>query len=78
MAATQVSGTSLIPSATMTNYKVVSELRTHGQLIDIPEQAHNVTVEPGPRGGLVRVTYLKHLKEIPFGPDADEVRPISH
>lgn len=60
----------------MKHYKVVSELRTHGQLIDIPDRARNVTVEPGPRDGLVRVTYLKNMTEIPF--QSESPRPISH
>jgi hypothetical protein len=61
----------------MPNYKVVSELRTHGQLIDIPPRAQNVTVAPGPRSDLVRVTYLKHLTEIPIVED-DDNRPLSY
>jgi len=63
----------------MTNYKVVSELRTHGQLIDIPERAENVTVEPAPQDGFVRVTYLEHMTEIPVGREEPAQEPrISH
>jgi hypothetical protein len=62
----------------MTNYRVVSELRTHGQLIDIPDSAEDVSVEPTDSNGLVRVTYLRRMQEVPFVADDEEPRPISH
>lgn len=49
------------------SYRVVSELRYHGETIDIPEGARDVSVEPLPRQGAVRVTYLREIHELAVG-----------
>lgn len=46
-----------------TNFKIDSELRKHGQVLDLPEAAKTVSVEPV-GAGYVRVTYLKPVQEI--------------
>ena len=46
-----------------TNFKVESELRRHGQVMNLPDAATTLSVEPvGAR--LVRITYLKPVHEI--------------
>ena len=64
------------------NYRVVSQIRRDGDFLDVPSDAHDVTVEPLGRPGLVRVTYLSPVREIEFtdgdgagGTDADGDRP---
>ncbi|QLG27852.1 hypothetical protein HUG10_09930 [Halorarum halophilum] len=64
------------------NYRVVSEVRSNGDLLDVPSDAHDVTIEPLGQPGLVRVTYLSPVREIEFtdggedgGTDADDDRP---
>jgi hypothetical protein len=54
------------------NYRVVSEVRTDGEWVDIPEMASNVTVEPLATAGHVRVTYLKPTQEVAVETDEDE------
>jgi hypothetical protein len=56
------------------NYRVVSEVRSDGDLLDVPTDAQDLTVEPLGHPGMVRVTYLKPVREIAFtdgGADAD-------
>jgi hypothetical protein len=48
----------------MSSYRVVSELKYHGQTIDIPEGARDVSVEPLPQQAAVRVTYLREVHEL--------------
>lgn len=58
------------------NYRVVSEIRSDGDLLSVPSNASNVSVEPLGRPGLVRVTYLKPVREIQFvESDEDADRP---
>ncbi|WP_440988945.1 hypothetical protein [Haloarchaeobius baliensis] len=46
-----------------TNFKVESELCAPGQVMNLPDAASTLSVEPvGP--GLVRITYLKPVHEI--------------
>lgn len=54
------------------NYRVVSEVRTDGEWVDIPETASNVTVEPLTTAGHVRITYLKPTQEVAVETDEDE------
>lgn len=49
------------------SYRVVSELKYHGQTVDIPERARDVSVEPLPQHGAVRVTYLQEIHELTVG-----------
>jgi len=46
------------------HYRVVSEIRTDGEWVAIPEEASNVSVEPLATAGHVRVTYLKPTQEV--------------
>jgi hypothetical protein len=48
----------------MTSYKIVSRTQRDGQWIDIPDDAVDVTVQPLPQRGYVRVTYLKPIVEL--------------
>lgn len=48
-------------------YRVVSELKYHGETVDIPDCAQDVSVEPLPRHGAVRVTYLREIHELTVG-----------
>jgi hypothetical protein len=62
---------------TDTNFRVVSQVRTDGDLLDVPPDAHDVTIEPLDRPGVVRVTYLKPTQHVPFdaGDDDDDEPP---
>lgn len=62
---------------TGTNYRVVSEVRSNGDLLDVPSDAEDVSIEPLDRPGAVRITYLKPVREITFtGTDeGDSDRP---
>ncbi|QLG61417.1 hypothetical protein [Halorarum salinum] len=61
---------------TGSSYRVVSEVRADGDLLDVPSGARDVTVEPLGRPGMVRVTYLKPVREIAItGSDDDADRP---
>lgn len=53
------------------HYRVVSEVRTDGEWVDIPDEASNVTVEPLARAGHVRVTYLRPTREVVVDADDD-------
>ncbi|WP_313694306.1 hypothetical protein [Halorarum halobium] len=53
------------------NYRIVSEVRSNGDLLDVPTDAHDVTIEPLNRPGVVRVTYLKPVREIAITADED-------
>lgn len=64
------------------NYRVVSEVRRDGDFLNVPSNAHDITVQPLGQPGLVRVTYLTPVREIEFtsgeedvGTDASEDRP---
>lgn len=46
-----------------TNFKVESEVRKHGQVMNLPEAASTLSVEPV-GSGFVRITYLKPVREI--------------
>jgi hypothetical protein len=48
----------------MANYKVVSRTQRDGQWINIPNDAVDVTVQPLPQQGCVRITYLKPVVEL--------------
>jgi hypothetical protein len=48
----------------MPSYKVVSRTQRNGQWIDIPDEAVDVTVQPLPQQGYVRITYLKPIAEL--------------
>lgn len=52
---------------TKASYRVVSELKYHGETVDIPDGARDVSVEPLPRHGAVRVTYLREIHELTVG-----------
>lgn len=52
---------------TSESYRVVSELKYHGETVDIPEGARDVSVEPLPQQGAVRVTYLREIHELSVG-----------
>lgn len=61
---------------TETSYRVVSEIRSNGDLLDVPSDAEDVSIEPLGRPGMVRVTYLKPVREIAItGSDDDADRP---
>lgn len=49
------------------SYRVVSELRYHGETVDIPDGARDVSVEPLPQYGAVRITYLREIHELTVG-----------
>lgn len=53
----------------MSSYKVVSRTQRDGQWIDIPDDAVDVTVQPLPWQGYVRITYLKPVAELTLEPD---------
>lgn len=50
-------------------YRVVSEITHHGQCVAVPDDAVDVTVEPLPRPGAARVTYLQPLRDVRFEDD---------
>ncbi|WP_232686296.1 hypothetical protein [Halobacterium zhouii] len=54
---------------TESNYRVVSERKRAGELLDLPEGANNVSVEPADTAGYVTVTYLKPMLRVPFRDD---------
>lgn len=54
---------------TASNYRVVSERKRAGELLDLPEGASNVTVEPSTTDGYVTVTYLKPMLRVPIRDD---------
>jgi hypothetical protein len=60
-----------------TRYRVVSEIRRHGDCVDIPDRANSVDVEPVGADGRVRVTYLMPTQRLDVGegtePEADPV-----
>lgn len=47
-----------------TNYRVVSEIRAHGDHVEIPDRASSVDVEPAGGDGQVRVTYLMPTRSL--------------
>lgn len=51
------------------NYRVVSEIRRHGDWVDIPDRADNVTVQPLGADGRVRVSYLMPTQSVEFESD---------
>jgi hypothetical protein len=53
------------------SYRVVSEVRSNGQWVDIPDAARNVTVEPLSEKGRVRITYLKPAENVSVGEQED-------
>lgn len=55
----------------MPNYRLVSELRRDGQWIDVPDDAVDLKVEPLPRAGVARVTYLRPIWEV----EIDQTEP---
>jgi hypothetical protein len=58
------------------SYRVVSEVRQHGQWVDLPDGARNVTVEALGENGRVRVTYLKPSEKVVVGEPEEE--PTRH
>ena len=52
------------------NYRVVSEQKRAGEVLDLPEGADNVSVEPSDTDGYVTVTYLKPMLRVPIRDDA--------
>lgn len=50
-------------------YRVVSELARPGEQFDVPAGVQPV-VEPSDRDGLVRVTYVKPVADIPIEDDS--------
>ena len=54
-----------------TSYRVVSEIRRHGDCVDIPDRANSVDVEPVGTDGRVRVTYLMPTRQLDVGEDGD-------
>lgn len=57
------------------SYRVVSEVRTDGEWVDIPDEAEDVSVEPLATAGHVRVTYLKPTRSVAVdGGDEQEPR----
>ncbi|ACV47206.1 MULTISPECIES: hypothetical protein [Halomicrobium] len=56
------------------HYRIVSEVRTDGEQVDIPDEASNVSVEPLATAGHVRVTYLKPTQRIAVD-GGDETEP---
>ncbi|PSP57101.1 hypothetical protein BRC82_00675 [Halobacteriales archaeon QS_1_67_19] len=58
----------------MTSYKVISRTQRDGQWIDIPDNAVDVTIQPLPRQGFVRITYLKPVAELTPETDSTQTR----
>lgn len=58
----------------MARYKVISRTQRDGQWIDIPDDAVDVTVQPLPRQGRVRITYLKPVVELTPETDSPAAR----
>ena len=54
----------------MHNYRVISEVKPGGALVNIPVGANDVSVQPLGHTGLVRVTYLRPLDRVEL--EADE------
>jgi|GEM_PF-1571752 hypothetical protein len=54
-----------------TSYRVVSEIRRHGDRVDIPDLASSVDVEPVGPDGRVRVTYLMPTQQLDVGEESD-------
>jgi hypothetical protein len=54
-----------------TSYRVVSEIRRHGDRVDIPDHASSVDVEPVGADGRVRVTYLMPTQRLDVGEGAE-------
>ena len=55
---------------TESNYRVVSERKRAGEVLDLPEGANNVSVEPSETTGYVTVTYLKPMLRVPIRDDS--------
>lgn len=55
---------------TESNYRVVSEQKRAGEMLDLPDGANNVSVEPSGTDGYVTVTYLKPMKRVPIRDDS--------
>jgi len=55
-----------------TSYRVVSEIRAHGDHVEIPDRASSVDVEPAGQDGQVRVTYLMPTRTLDMTGQARE------
>jgi len=53
----------------MHNYRVISEVKPGGALVNIPDSANDVSVQPLGHTGLVRVTYLRPVGRVELGAD---------
>jgi hypothetical protein len=60
-----------------TKFKIDSELRKHGQVLDLPAAARTVSVAPA-GAGYVRVTYLKPVREISVETPADHDEAMAY
>jgi hypothetical protein len=60
-----------------TNFKIESELRKHGQVLDLPSAARTVSVEPA-GAGYVRITYLKPVHEISVETPSDREDAVAY